>query len=619
MRWDSLSVTMFVMLVLLSASTKSIGQEQESAKKDKQESTEQQSSDSKKMATEETKKAKSTEIPTVVSLTLQGGMSETAMAPGLFGELQSNLRAMIDRLDRAATDQKVAAVVLRIRNPSIGRGKIHELRQAILKLKKSGKPVYASLESAQTADYLLACACDHIVMPESGMLLIPGVRMEVTYYKQLLDKLGVRADMLRVGDFKGAAEPMTRDKMSDSLRQQYELLVDDFYDQLIDVIAMDRDLNRDQVKGFVDQALFTPQEALQAGLIDQVAYQDEYRQELKKTLKAEGMRIVTDYGRKKVDTDFSGMMGMVKMMELLTGGSSSERRSKKQKVAVVYAVGTITTGSSQVDILGGQTMGSETIVNSLRAAESDDSVVAVVLRVDSPGGSALASDLIWRQIKTMEKPVIASMGDVAASGGYYISMGCRKIVAEPGTLTGSIGVVGGKMAISGAMSRVGVTTDVVSRGKNNGIFTGLDGFTESERAAFQGMMEETYRQFTAKAAAGRNMDVAKLLKLAGGRVWSGRQAQQKGLVDQLGTLNDAVAIARQTAGIEADTETELLILPKPRSFLEQLLEGPSVTTKVGFTSPLKDLAGPWLADLALMQRLFAEPVLCWMPYRIEIK
>ena len=175
------------------------------------------------------------------------------------------------------------------------------------------------------------------------------------------------------------------------------------------------------------------------------------------------------------------------------------------------------------------------------------------------------------------------------------------------------------MAISGAMSRVGVTTDVVSRGKNNGIFTGLDGFTESERAAFQGMMEETYRQFTAKAAAGRNMDVAKLLKLAGGRVWSGRQAQQKGLVDQLGTLDDAIAIARQTAGIEADTETELLILPKPRSFLEQLLEGPSVTTQVGFASPMKELAGPWLADLALMQRLFAEPVLCWMPYRIEIK
>lgn len=326
-----------------------------------------------------------------------------------------------------------------------------------------------------------------------------------------------------------------------------------------------------------------------------------------------------DYGRKKVDTDFSGMLGMVKFMEMLTGSSSRDRKSKKQKIAVVYAVGAITSGGSQVDLLGGQTMGSDTIVEALQAAEDDDSVVAVVLRVDSPGGSAMASDLIC-EIQTLKKPIVASMGDTAASGGYYISMGCKQIVAEPGTLTGSIGVVGGKIATQDALAKLGVTTDVISRGKNSGIFTGSTAFSESERKAFKGMMDDIYRQFTSKAAAGRKMDLGRLKSLAGGRVWTGRQAKAKGLVDDVGTLDDAIASAKQLAGLTAETETELMVLPKPKTFLEQLLEGPNASVSVAGVSPaMVELAGPLVSDFIQIQRLFKEPVLFWMPYRVEIK
>ncbi|MDG2384966.1 MAG: signal peptide peptidase SppA [Pirellulaceae bacterium] len=576
-------------------------------------------------ATDASAEAQQTKSASVVSLALRGAMSETVASSGLFGELQSNLRATVDRLNRAATDEQVSAIILRIRNPTIGRGKLNELRQAIRQVRQSGKPVYASLESAQTADYLLACACDHIVMPESGMLLVPGVRAEITFYKKLLDKLGIRADMMQVGDFKGAAEPMTRDGMSESFRQQYDLLVDDLYDQLIDMIAIDRNFKREQVEQLVDQGLFTPAEALKAGLIDQVAYQDEYLQDLQDSLQVKELEIVKDYGRKKVDTDFSGMLGMVKFMEMMTGSTKSNRATKQPKIAVVYAVGAINSGGSQVDLLGGQTMGSDTIVAALQEAEEDDSVVSVVLRVDSPGGSAMASDLIWRKIQTMKKPVVASMGDTAASGGYYISMGCQQVFAEPGTLTGSIGVVGGKIATQNALGRLGVTTDVISRGKNSGIFAGSMPFSASERQAFQHMMEDTYRQFTAKAAAGRKMELGRLTSLAGGRVWTGRQAQAKGLVDQVGTLDDAIAAAKQLGGLAADAKSELLLLPKAKSFLEQLIQGPNASLAVtsrsvsGLSPEMVKLAGPFVSDFLRIQRLFEEPLLFWMPYRVDIR
>ncbi len=557
---------------------------------------------------------------TVVSLGLAGGLSEAVAPPGLFGELQRNLRQTIERLDRAAADEDVSAVVLRIRNPSIGRGRLNELRQAIQRMRRGGKQVYADLQFAMPADYLLACACDRIIMPESGNLMLPGVRAEVMFYKQLFDKIGIQADMLQVGDFKGAAEPYTRSGMSEAFRRQYELVIDDLFDQMVDTIATDRNMKRDDVEKAIDQGLFTASQAKDAGLIDFVAYEDESHRELEKSLAADSLEIVRNYGRKKVDTDFSGMSGMFKFFELLSGSTSKNGGSRAEKIAVVYAVGAIVTGSSQSDLFGSQTLGGDTLVSAIRDAEKDDAVAGIVLRIDSPGGSALASDLIWRQVRECKKPIVASMGDIAASGGYYIAMGCDKIVAEPGTLTGSIGVVGGKLATSGLMDKVGLTTDVISRGKNSGLFSSRQPFSESERAAFRTSMEAIYDQFTRKAAEGRGMELDRLKELAGGRIWTGQQAQQKGLVDELGTIDHAIELTRRMAGIADSDDVDLIILPKPKTFLEQLLEGPEGDV---YSSRLLKQLLPVAGDEAAMVwqagQLMQEHFLLWLPYHVSIR
>jgi protease-4 len=569
---------------------------------------------------EESAGAKKVRSVTVVTFGLAGSLSEAVSPPGLFGELQRSLRQTIERLDRAAEDDEVSAVVLRIRNPSIGRGKLHELRQAVTRLRRSGKQVHADLQFATPADYLLACACDRIVMPESGNLFLPGVRAEVMFYKNLFEKLGVQAEMLQVGDYKGAAEPYTRTEMSEAFRRQYELVVDDLYDQMVDMIATDRNLNRDAVKQSVDRGLFSAQQAKDAGLIDLVAYEDESRRELGKSLSADTLRIVRNYGRKQVDTDFSGMSGMFKFFELLSGSTGSKRASRTKKIAVVYAVGAIMPGRSQAGLWGGQTLGSDTIVAALAEAEADESVAGIVLRIDSPGGSALASDMIWRQVRQCKKPVVASMGDIAASGGYYIAMGCDKIVAEPGTLTGSIGVVGGKIAISGLMDKAGLTTDVISRGKNSGLFSSSEPFTDSEREVMRDSMLSVYDQFTRKAAEGRGMDLERLKELAGGRIWTGQQAKQKGLVDELGTLETAVQLSRQLANIADGDEVDLMILPKSKSFIEQLIEGPDAEAESpDLISRLVPHGSQEAAALWQSYQLLQEPFLMWLPYQINIR
>jgi protease-4 len=388
---------------------------------------------------------------TVVRFALSGEFPEGPTPLGLFGELQPSLASTIERMDAAAKDNSVAAVWLRIEDLGIGRGKVNELRGAVARIRKAGKPVYAELTSAEDAEqYLLACACDEIIMPPSGAVILPGVRAEVTFYKGLLDKLGIEFDVLQMGKYKGAAEPMTRTSMSPSLRESIEAVVDDTYADLVSTIAADRKLKDYQVKALLDQALFTAKAAQKAKLIDRVAYADQFQDSLKGKLKAEAIDVVTNYKKKQLDTDFSGITGFMKLMELLMGGKPSERVSKQKKIAVVYAVGPIVEGKSTSDIFGESVVGSSTMVATLKKAADDPKVVAIVLRIDSPGGSAVASDLIWRETVRIKKPVIASMGDMAGSGGYYIAMGARKIFAEPGTITGSIGVIGGKVEIGRA-------------------------------------------------------------------------------------------------------------------------------------------------------------------------
>jgi protease-4 len=270
------------------------------------------------------------------------------------------------------------------------------------------------------------------------------------------------------------------------------------------------------------------------------------------------------------------------------------------------------------------TLGGDTLVKALREAEEDDKVVAIVLRVNSPGGSALASDLVWREVTRIKKPIVASMGDMAASGGYYISMGADKILAEPRTLTGSIGVVGGKMALGGLFGKVGIKTEIISRGKNSGLESMDRPFTDSEREAWLKIMKDIYKQFTTKAAEGRKMEIAQLESLAQGRIFTGRQAAANKLVDQLGTLDDAVAEAKKLAGIDESETVERLILPEPKSFIEELLMGPSVEARA--TLKLKQELSATLPglldvldDASRLPQLFREPGVTVLPFRARIR
>ena len=588
----------------------------EATKKDAEKNGEAKKDADKKEADKKEADEKKANKLVLASLTLESSYPEGPGQAGIFGELELNLHKVVERLDKIAKDDKVVGVILKLRNPDIGRGKIDELRAAISRVRKAGKKVYADIEMTMSNEYMLACACDEIIMPPSGMLSIPGVRFEMTYFKELLDKLGVQAEMMQVGDYKGAAEPVTRTEMSPEFRKQIESLVDDYYEQMVNSISEDRKLDKAKVKELIDHAIFTPERAKKEKLIDRVGYEDEIRDQLKQQLKADELSIVKDYGKPEIDTDFSGITGMMKFMELIMGGGQSARASKNKKVAIIYAVGMIVPGESSSGLFA-EVLGSETIVKALRKAEEDKNVVAIVLRVDSPGGSALASDLIWREVTRIEKPIVASMGDTAASGGYYISMGADRIFAEPGTLTGSIGVVGGKMSVRGLMNKVGVNPQVVARGQNSGWLSMTEPFSESERKAWKEMMTEIYEQFTTKAAKGRSMEVARLQELAQGKLYSGRMALEVKLVDELGTLDDAVAEAKKLGGLKAEEKAELLILPEPKNFFEELFGGPSLESRVRAAVP--EVADQ-LGELGAIRKLFAEPAAATvMPFQVKIK
>lgn len=565
---------------------------------------------------------------TWAEIRLKGAYPEGAQSLSLFGASTESLSAGVARLDRAAKDEDISGVILNISSPKVGWGKLHEMRRAIGRIRAGGKRVYAVLDSASSMDYLLATSCDEIVMPESGVVMLLGLRAEVNFYKNLLDWLEIKAEMLHVGEFKSAAEPYTRTEMSPAFRKQMEAILDDYYRQTVDIVAKARGLDEHKVEAAIDSGPHTAQAALELGLIDRVAYSDELTGMISRDSAVLDVRVSKKYAKRKRDTDFSGIGGMMKVMNALMGLDSKPRRSLYPKIAVIHATGTINTGRSTSSLFGGSMLGSETLIKAIRQAAGDSTVKAVVLRVDSPGGSALASDLIWRALEKLDKPFVASMGDTAASGGYYISMGAHTIFAEPGTLTGSIGVVGGKIALKGLFEKVGITTSVISRGQNSGIMSIMDGFTDTERKAMQRMLHEVYDQFTHKAAAGRGMEHEQLEKLARGRVYTGAMALEIGLVDKLGTLEDAIAHATKLADLESEKKVERLILPRPVGPLEMLL-GPMGADAQANTRTSRALVGaleslsPELANqfqaAEMIRLLSSESRLTIMPFRLVVR
>jgi protease-4 len=565
---------------------------------------------------------------TFAEIEIKGAYPEGAVLPGLFGELTENLEAAVGRLDKAAADDKIDGVILKIHSPTIGWAKMNTFRKAIARVQAKGKKVHAWMADGSNMDYVLASACDDVSMPQPGTLMLVGLRAEITFYKKLFDKVGVKADMLRVGEFKSAAETYTRTEMSPEFRLEMEEIIDDRYKQLVETIGVSRKMAGDKVKAAIDEGPLTAEQAKKLGLVDRLAYEDELEGELTRQAEGKTFKLVKKYGKKKADTDFSGLAGMMKMMEMLMGVEQPKRKSTNPKLAIIHASGMIMTGKSQSDFLSGESvMGSDTMIKAIREANRDNTVKAIVLRVDSPGGSALASDLIWHELELVNKPFVVSMGDVAGSGGYYIAMGADRIFADPGTITGSIGVVGGKFALNGLYNKIGITTDVISRGKNSGVLNVTNGFNDSERDSMQRLLNDVYDQFTTKAAKGRKMDHAQLEKLARGRVYTGSAALKIGLVDELGTLDDAIAYAKKQLGLAPDAKMEQLILPKATSPLESLF-GPldpnadARAARVAVRELLHEISpelDQHLHVLKLMHILSHEKSLAVMPFRMIVK
>lgn len=508
-------------------------------------------------------------------------------------------------LRKAAVDDRIAGVIMRIAPMGCSLGKTQELRDAVTRFReKSDKPIVAFMETAGNKEYYLASACSEIYMPPEGMLFFIGLRFGVTFFKGTLEKLGVEAQFARVGQYKSAVEPFTREEMSDSFREMLDSLADDLFDTMVEDIAADRGMTPERIRAIVDDPPMTARSAVEAGLVDELVYRDELEDRLKQADEEE--------------------WSLVDMDTYAQVPPSSLGLGDGPEIAVIYCEGTIMPGESEPPYYGGdQTMGSTTITSVLREARKDEDIEAVVMRVDSPGGSGLASDLIWREVQltSAEKPVVISMSDYAASGGYYISMGADAIVAQPGTLTGSIGVYSGKFSVGGLYEKVGLSVETVERGAFAGLMSPSEPFSDAEQAKLEGMIDEFYNSFLEKAAEGREVQPEEVDRVAQGRVWTGKQALQVGLVDELGGFRTALATAKELAGIDADQEVSLVILPERRTILQELLD-PDDTPSSRLASPADALLPP--LDRPIRELLARVPVLqlggpvAMLPYLIQV-
>ncbi|HQE30040.1 MAG TPA: signal peptide peptidase SppA [Phycisphaerae bacterium] len=505
----------------------------------------------------------------------QGGrislVRRTAQAPAQFSLFkidQINFYELLNRLNKAKRDPKVKAVILLFDEPQIGWAQRQEIRQTLLGLKAADKDVFALLEDEEQPTYLMATAASKLyIVPTGGVNLI-GLHLEQAYLKGLLDKIGVTADIEHVGSYKGAGEPFTRTGPSEEALEMTNWLVNDLFDQMVQQIAEDRKLSPERVRELIDQGPFTAEKAKAAGLVDEVAYPED----LMKTLKERygTLELVHNYGQRELpDVDLSSPFGIFKFFGEMMAKTKAGTRPQ---IAVVYVDGMIVPGKTEDDLFGGEGLvGSTTLRRLLARVRKDDQVKAVVLRVNSPGGSAVASDIIWHATQALgDKPFIVSMGNVAASGGYYVSAGAAKIFADPGTITGSIGVVGGKLVTQGLWDWVGVNFHETTRGKRADLFSTSRPFTDEQREIVRTYMRDVYQAFKDRVAEGRKDKLkGDLEALAGGRVYTGRQAQAKGLVDQLGGLQDAIKAAASEANI---SNYEVVQLPEPKNFVELFIK-----------------------------------------------
>jgi protease-4 len=518
-----------------------------------------------------------------------------------FGGPDQSLTGLVTQFKKAKVDKRIKAIILDVNMSGVGWGKAEEIRDAITDFRSSGKPVYAFIEFGLNKEYYIATACDKIIVPPPGELFINGLAADVMFFRGSLDKLGIYPDIYQIGKYKTVGNMFTQKEMTDAHREYINSLLQDLFDRYVNTIAQARKKTPEEVRALIDNAPYGAAQAKAAGLIDDMLYKDDLEKQFKKQL-----------GYKDTDTFLP-----VRGADYRDVSPESLGLNKGERIAVIYASGEIGSGSSQDSPSGDQSIGSDTVVKALNDAAADKSLKAIVLRVDSPGGSGLASDIIWHAVEAanQKKPVVVSMSDVAASGGYYISASAAKIIAQPSTITGSIGVVAGKPVMRGFYDWLGISNEYVLRGKTAGMFRETEKFSDEERAKFEEWIKTTYYQdFVPKVAKGRNKDAQYIDSVGQGRVWTGGQAKDRGLVDD----------AKQLAKIPADKGVERVILPYPTTFLQQLLSsGENSNTQLeqqrAVLAALPEDARRALRYMALMDRMKNGESMLVMPFDLRIK
>lgn len=517
-------------------------------------------------------------------------------AGGLLSAPQESYLTLLRRMEQAANDPQVRGLLLDLERAPFTMAQVEEIRGVVARARAEGKPVVAWLGGdASNAGYLLASACDKVYLHPAGNLDLVGLGAEVQYFAGALDLVGVEAQYAKRAEYKSAPEQWTNTASSDPAREQMDALLDDLYERLIVGIAEGRGKTPDELRAIVDKGPYTSDEALKAGLVDGLLYRDQLDEKVDGVF-PDGWDEDEDYGRAP---DTSGW-------------------APQRAVAVIVVDGVIASGASTPGgILGGAATGSETVVQMLDQARRSDAVKAVVLRVDSPGGSAYASDEIWRavaRVREADKPVIVSMGSYAASGGYYVAAGADAIYALPSTVTGSIGVYGGKVNAQGLFEKLDIHTEQYSRGRNAGMYSMARPFDDVEMAALDRMIADTYRQFKEKVQEGRGLGPEAVETVARGRVWSGMDAQENGLVDAQGGFFEAVERARMEAGMNPRAPWSLVTFDPWSGNPEDL-----PATLIRAVAPEVAATPPELQHAMSLWTLRDERVFALMPWRMEIR
>ncbi len=475
-----------------------------------------------------------------------------------FGGDEPTTRDVIDALDRAAGDDRVAGFVARVGAVPMGLAQIQEIRDAVARFRAAGKPALAWAETfgefgPGNGSYYLATAFDQIYLQPSGDVGLTGLIYESPFVKGLIDKLDVVPRMDHRHEYKNAMNFYTEAKFTDAHREAMKRLMDSQFAQMVAGIGTGRGLSADAVRAAFDSGPYLGQQAVDAKLVDGLLYRDE----------------VYAKARRKTGDD----------AELLYLSRYLDRAGRPhdsgKKIALIYGVGAVQRGSGGFSPISGSAMGADTVAGAFRAAREDDDVKAIVFRVDSPGGSYVASDTIWRETQLARKagkPVVVTMGNLAGSGGYFVAMGADKIVAQPGTITASIGVLGGKLLTKGFWDRIGISYDEVHTSNNGTMFTGIQDYTPKEWDKLQQWLDRVYVDFTTKVAEGRKLPKDTVLAIAKGRIWTGEDAAGLGLVDALGGFDVALKLAKEAAKIPAGDDVNLVVFPRKKSFFEALTQ-----------------------------------------------